>query len=58
MKTSRLSSTTQADSGNEVATTARLWLALAALVVVTWSKYLNAIFIIFVVLCTSCELME
>jgi hypothetical protein len=48
----------QADSGKGAAIVALWRLALAAVVVVRWSKNLNIIFIIFVVLCTSCELME
>jgi hypothetical protein len=48
----------QADSGKGAATMACRRLALAAEVVVRWSKDQNVIFIIFVVLCTSYELME
>jgi hypothetical protein len=57
MKTSRLSSTTSDRSGKGVAIVVRWWLALAA-GGVRWSKDLIVIFIMFKLLCTSCELMQ
>jgi hypothetical protein len=47
-----------ADSGKGAATAAHRRLALAAVVVVRWSKDLNVIFIMFELPCTSCKLME
>jgi hypothetical protein len=46
------------DSGMGAATAAHRRLALAAVVVVRWSKDLNIIFIMFGLSCTSCEFME
>jgi hypothetical protein len=48
----------QADSAKGAAIETRRRLAPIAVVVVRWIKDLNIIFIMFVVLCTSCELME
>jgi hypothetical protein len=45
----------QAGSGKGAA---RCWLVLAVVVVSRWSMNLDVIFIMFGVLCTSCELMK
>ena len=46
-----------ADSNTGAAIAARRRLALAAVVVIRWSKNLDVIFIMFGVFCTSCELL-
>jgi hypothetical protein len=48
----------QVDSSKGAATAARWRLALVAVVVVRWSKDLDVIFTMFVMLCTYYELME
>jgi hypothetical protein len=48
----------QASSGMGAATAAHRRLAMAAVVVVRWPKYLDVIYNIFRVLCTFCELMK